>query len=101
MPIGECLGDLGAPVGGRVVDDQDLGVHLAGVIEQGADAALERVGAVVVDDDDRDQRARRDRAQGSDRLSRPLKIEMKSTAEITCRPRTPNLVAPGRASACP
>jgi len=78
--IGQALGDRGAVVGGGVVHHQDLGLHIAGALQQGAKAALERVGAVVVDDYDRDQLGE---LSSASRLIRPLKIEMKRTAEMT------------------
>src|SRR5215207_3854452 len=96
------LRDRVAPVRGRVVDHQHLGARVARVGDQGLEAAPERVGAVVVDDYDRDQRNQpaplfSAASSSTIRLRRPLKIEMKSTAEITCRPRTRKLVVRTRA----
>src|SRR4051794_1364031 len=88
------LGDGGTVVGGRVVHDQDLHLCAAPVLQQRAQAALERPGAVVVDDDYRDQL---DEPSSASRLIRPLKIEMKSTAESICRPSTRKLVDRTRA----
>ena len=71
-PLCDCVGDRCAPVGRGVVDDQDLRADVPRVGEQRLETAAEGVGAVVVDDDDRDQRLGRGRTGQERSRSQPF-----------------------------